>query len=84
MGRSNRPTHYLRFHCDHCDLERSFPSEKDEVFHLQFCWEGVCAPQGILDVIGPLPVKPSIQCRPPIIQDRTRHAENKSKALGSP
>jgi hypothetical protein len=68
----------MTFTCANCGLERSYPSRQPGSFTLQYCWEGQCAPQRILDVLGPLPVQPSIQRKPPIIQDRTRCASNRS------
>jgi hypothetical protein len=67
------------FRCVNCGLERSYPSREPGVFDLQYCWEGECAPQRVIDQIGRLPVTPSVQRRPSIIQDRTRYARNRAK-----
>jgi len=74
----SKPKNYMIFHCAHCGLQRQYPSRTPGQFVLQYCWEGECAPKHVLEAVGPLKVEPSVQRRPPIVQDRTRHASNRT------
>jgi hypothetical protein len=68
---------HMIFRCRNCNLERSYPSLEPGEFELQYCWEGECAPERIVKQLGRLPVSPSIQSKPPVVQDRTRYAVNR-------